>query len=147
LKRALSKLGQKFFVLYGDSYLPIDYAAVATGFKTSGKLALMTVFKNENRWDSSNVTFDGKNIRCYDKKNRTAEMEYIDYGLGAFKKEALAEWPDDKPFDLADVYRNLVDRSQLAGFEVKQRFYEAGSPAGLAELDSVLRDPTTFLQT
>ena len=145
LKRALPKLGPQFFVLYGDSYLPIDYASVAAALNTSEKQAVMTVFRNENRWDSSNVTFDGKDIRCYDKKNRTAEMEYIDYGLGAFKTEALAEWSDDKPFDLADVYRDLVGKSQLAGFEVKQRFYEAGSPAGLAELDSVLRDPTTFL--
>lgn len=144
LKRALPRLSSQFFVLYGDSYLPIDYARVAQAFRESGKLALMTVFKNENRWDSSNVTFDGKNIQCYDKKNRTAEMEYIDYGLGAFKAEALTEWPDDKPFDLADVYRDLVGKDQLAGFEVKQRFYEAGSPAGLAELDALLRNPQTF---
>ena len=143
LKQALPRLGSQFFVLYGDSYLPIDYASVADAFNKSGKMALMTVFKNQDRWDSSNVTFDGKNIRCYDKKNRSAEMEYIDYGLGVFRADALAEWPEGQPFDLADVYRGLVGRDQLAGFEVNQRFYEAGSPAGLAELDLLLRNPTT----
>src|SRR4051812_27994976 len=80
LKQASPKLGRHFFVLYGDSYLPIDYSTVARSFNQSGKLALMTVFQNQNRWDTSNVTFDGTNIQCYDKKNRTAEMEYIDYG-------------------------------------------------------------------
>lgn len=147
LKRALPKLGRQFFVLYGDSYLPIDYSSVADSFKKSGKLALMTVFNNQNRWDTSNVTFDGKNIQCYDKKNRTAEMEYIDYGLGVLRSEALTEWPEGEPFDLADVYQNLIKKNQLAGFEVKQRFYEAGSTAGLAELDSVLRNPEIFLTT
>jgi len=142
LKHAARRLGPQFFVLYGDSYLPIDYASVALAFPKTGKMALMTVFKNQDRWDSSNVSFDGKNIQCYDKKIRTAEMEYIDYGLGAFRSEALAAWPDDQPFDLAEVYRDLVGKNQLAGFEVKQRFYEAGSPAGLAELDALLGNPT-----
>jgi len=147
LKRALPKLGRQFFVLYGDSYLPIDYASVARSFNESGKAALMTVFKNQNQWDTSNVSFDGKNIRCYDKKNRTAEMEFIDYGLGILRSEALAEWPEAEPFDLADVYQDLIRKNQLAGFEVKQRFYEAGSTAGLAELDLLLQNPNIFLTT
>lgn len=142
LKHAASRLGRQFFVLYGDSYLPIDYVSVADAFLESGKLALMTLFKNQDRWDSSNVRFDGKNIQCYDKKIRTAEMEYIDYGLGVFRSEALTEWPGDEPFDLADVYQNLIGKNQLAGFEVKQRFYEAGSTTGLAELDALLRNST-----
>ena len=147
LKRALPKLGHQFFVLYGDSYLPIDYASVANAFTESGKVGLMTVFRNQNRWDTSNVVFDGTIIQCYDKKNRTAEMEYIDYGLGVLRDDALAEWPEAEPFDLADVYQALVRNNQLAGFEVNQRFYEAGSTSGLAELDSLLQDPNIFLTT
>jgi len=144
LKRALPILKEAFFVLYGDSYLPIDYQRVARAFCDTGKLALMTVFKNENRWDSSNVDFDGEAIRRYDKRNRTEGMCYIDYGLGVFQAEALAGWPEDKPFDLAEVYRDLVAKTQLAGFEVRQRFYEIGSAEGLAELDSLLRNRRLF---
>ena len=139
LKRALPILNRQFFVLYGDSYLPIDYGSVAQAFCDSGKPALMTVFKNDGRWDSSNVDFREKEIRHYDKENRTEDMHYIDYGLGVLRAEALANWPDDRPFDLADVYRDLTERKQLAGFEVKQRFYEIGSTEGLAELNSLLR--------
>jgi N-acetyl-alpha-D-muramate 1-phosphate uridylyltransferase len=144
LKRALPALDGQFFVLYGDSYLPIYYGSVARAFYDCRKPALMTVFKNENRWDLSNVSFDGQEIRCYDKKNRTEAMHYIDYGLGVFRAEVLARWPNDKPFDLADLYRDLVAKKQLAGFEVKQRFYEIGSPEGLTELDSLLRKPVAF---
>ncbi len=144
LKRALPILNGQFFVLYGDSYLPIDYGSVARAFRHSGKPALMTIFKNKDRWDFSNVSFDGEEIRRYDKRNRTEDMRYIDYGLGVFRTEALASWPNDKPFDLADVYRDLIAKKQLAGFEVKQRFYEIGSSEGLAELDSLLRKPVAF---
>jgi NDP-sugar pyrophosphorylase family protein len=139
LKKALPLLGHRFFVLYGDSYLPIDYAAPARAFDASGKLGLMTVYRNEGRWDTSNVWFQDGTIKNYSKKERTPEMRYIDYGLGMLDSKALAPWPGDKTFDLADVYRDLVSRNELAGFEVEQRFYEIGSTEGLAELDALLR--------
>lgn len=144
LKRALPLLSDKFFVLYGDSYLPIDYRKAGSAFAVSGKPALMTVFKNEGRWDTSNVWFDGKQILCYDKKQRTPEMRYIDYGLGVLRTEAINRWPGDAAFDLADVYHQLAAEKQLAGYEVTQRFYEIGSPEGLAELDTLLRNQSTF---
>jgi NDP-sugar pyrophosphorylase family protein len=139
LKRALPLTGEKFLVLYGDSYLPIDYAAPVRAFAASGKLALMTVFKNANRWDRSNIWFEAGEIKSYDKEHHTPEMKHIDYGLGILRAEALAPWPDDRSFDLAEVYQDLIGRRELAGYEVGQRFYEAGSPEGLAELDEMLR--------
>jgi NDP-sugar pyrophosphorylase family protein len=139
LKKALPLLGQRFFVLYGDSYLPIDYAAPARAFVASGKPGLMTVFRNEGRWDTSNVWFRDGAIKSYSKKERTPEMRHIDYGLGILDSNVLAAWPDGKAFDLADVYRDLIARNELAGFEVKRRFYEIGSQEGLAELDAMLR--------
>lgn len=141
LKRALPLLGETFFVLYGDSYLPIDLGPVADFFKRSGRLGLMTVFQNEGRFDTSNVVFGDGEIKVYDKKNKLPEMRHIDYGLSLFKAEAFDKWPADKSFDLAEVMQRLVAQKQLAGFEVKQRFYEIGSHAGLAELEALLRAP------
>jgi NDP-sugar pyrophosphorylase family protein len=138
LKRALSKLDDRFFVLYGDSYLPIDYTRVAHAFLASGKQGLMTVFKNENRWDKSNVEFDGAQIRRYDKMRPSSRMLHIDYGVGVLNASALANRPDDTPFDLADVYSQLLRENQLSGFGVAERFYEIGSPSGLKELEQVL---------
>jgi NDP-sugar pyrophosphorylase family protein len=139
LKKALPLLGERFLVLYGDSYLPIDYAAPARAFIASRKLGLMTVFRNEGRWDTSNVWFEDGVIKRHDKKRVTSEMKYIDYGLGLLRADALLPWPNDKAFDLADVYGDLIKRNELAGFEVDRRFYEIGSPEGIAELDAMLR--------
>jgi NDP-sugar pyrophosphorylase family protein len=138
LKQALPKLGDRFFVLYGDSYLPIAYAPVAECFARSGKLGLMTVYENCGRYDTSNVVFRDGEIVVYDKKVRRPDMHHIDYGLSLFRREAFDEWPAGQPFDLADVMARLVARRQLAGFEVKERFYEIGSHAGLAELEALL---------
>ena len=138
LKQALPLLGERFFVLYGDSYLPIDYGSVARAFLEAGKPALMTVFKNEGRWDTSNVWFEEGEIRLYDKTSRTARMRHIDYGLGILSSEALKEWKAGETFDLASLDQQLIAQNQLAGFEVTQRFYEIGSPEGLKELDTLL---------
>ena len=138
LRQALPLLGERFLVLYGDSYLPIDYAAAVAAFQRSGRPALMTVFNNEGRWDTSNVFFADGTIRTYHKHNRTDEMRHIDYGLGILRADVLAIQPADMPFDLADVYTHLVARGELAGHEVRERFYEVGSHAGLAELDELL---------
>ena len=85
IRRAVPLLGEKFFVLYGDSYLPCDYAAVCSAFLRSGKRGLMTVFRNEGKFDTSNVEYRDGQILRYDKKERTPEMRHIDYGLGAFR--------------------------------------------------------------
>ena len=140
LRKALRLLGERFLVLYGDSYLPIDYSAPFHAFIASGKLGLMTVFRNDGRWDSSNVLFENGTIQSYTKKDPSPAMRHIDYGLGVLSAAALESWPEGKAFDLADVYRDLIARGELAGHEVTQRFYEIGSPAGLAELDALLRE-------
>ncbi|PYJ58619.1 MAG: nucleotidyl transferase [Verrucomicrobia bacterium] len=119
LKRALPKLGDQFLAIYGDSFMPVDYFAIVEAFVLSRKPALMTVFENESRWDVSNVSFEAGEIH---------------------RPEVFASFPDDRAFDLADVYSDLVSEKQMAAYEVKQRFYEIGSREGLAELDSLLRD-------
>lgn len=143
LKQALPKLGERFFVLYGDSYLPIPFAPVAESFECSGKPGLMTVFENQGLYDASNVVFANGEIVVYDKKRRLPEMRHIDYGLSLFKASVFDAWPADQAFDLAEVMTRLVASKQLAGFEVKERFYEIGSHTGLAELETLLREGAT----
>ena len=138
LRQALPKLGGKFFVLYGDSYLTTPFGPVAESFERSGRRGLMTVYRNEGLYDTSNVVFRDGQILVYDKLARRPEMRHIDYGLSVFQAPVFEEWPAGKPFDLADVMRQLVARNDLAGFEVAERFYEIGSPAGLSELEARL---------
>jgi N-acetyl-alpha-D-muramate 1-phosphate uridylyltransferase len=141
IKKALLLLEEEhFFVLYGDSYLPCNYAAVQNSFIVQNKPALMTVFKNLGQWDTSNVEYTDNKIHVYDKKNRTENMQYIDYGLGVFNKHAFDQVSDKKPGDLALLYQELLKKNQLAACEIENRFYEIGSFAGIEELRYYLRE-------
>jgi MurNAc alpha-1-phosphate uridylyltransferase len=146
LRRALDSgvLDSEFFVLYGDSYLPIDYSAVWTAFDRSGKSGLLTVFRNEGRWDTSNVLFADGQVVLYDKRRedaRSSTMVHIDYGLSVLTRAVLLQRvPAGTRVDLAEVYRQMSISGELAGLEVSQRFYEAGSPAGLDDLARYLAE-------
>jgi NDP-sugar pyrophosphorylase family protein len=139
IHQALPLLENSFFVLYGDSYLPCDYAAVEKAFMASGKTGLMTVFRNEGLWDASNVEFADGRLLAYDKETRTERMQYIDYGLGAFKRQAFEALEPGSVYDMATLYQDLLARGDLAAFEVKERFYEIGSAAGIRELAELLK--------
>jgi len=131
LKKALPLLGKAFLVLYGDSLLEIDYPAVERAFVESGRRGLMTVYRNEGRLDASNVEYASGRILRYDKAARDPSMRHIDYGLGGLRAEAFDAVPGGRRVDLARVYQGLLAEGQLAGYEVFERFYEIGSPAGL----------------
>jgi MurNAc alpha-1-phosphate uridylyltransferase len=138
IRGALDQLGDAFLVLYGDTYLRIDYTAVQAAFVASGQPALMTVLRNEGRWDASNVVLDGDRIVTYDKRTPTPDMQWIDYGLGILTAEALDAAGPDEP-DLAGVYHELARTGRLAAYEATERFYEIGTPETLAETDAFLR--------
>jgi NDP-sugar pyrophosphorylase family protein len=145
LRRALDAgtLESAFFALYGDSYLPTDYPAVWAAFTAARAPALLTVFRNEGRWDTSNVLFENGRVVLYDKRRedpRSTSMVHIDYGLSVLTRQVVERLvPPGARTDLADVYRTLSLEGQLAGHEVHQRFYEAGSPSGLQDLEAYLR--------
>ena len=139
LRAALDLLGDEFLVMYGDSWLDIPYAPVVEAFRTSGEAALMTVFRNEGQWDTSNVWYEDGRIRLYDKREKLPQMRHIDWGLGVVRADALMAKPADEPFDLAAVYSDLSRAGRLAGYEVTTRFYEIGSIEGLRETDALLR--------
>ena len=138
LIQALPLLGDSFYVLYGDSYLPIDYRKIGDHFINSGKQGLMTVFENKGLYDASNVWFENGEIKVYDKKAKLPEMKHIDYGLGLFKASAFEGYSKTDVVDLAEVQKKLVSQHELCGYEMKERFYEIGSPEGLAELNTLL---------
>lgn len=138
IRNAIPLLPESFFILYGDSYLKIDYQSVARAFAASGQLAMMTVFANQNAWDKSNVWFEQGEIKLYSKHRRVPQMRHIDYGLSVCSRSLFEGRP--KVFDLASLFESLSEKRALAGFEVTQRFYEIGSPEGLQELHQLLRD-------
>ncbi len=131
-QRFASVLGDGFFVLYGDSFLPIDFAQVQRAFDQGDAPALMTVLANGDQWDTSNVIWQNGQLRRYSKRERSAEMRHIDYGLGLVRT-SLLHLETAPVFDLAALYERLSGSGQLSGFEVFTRFYEIGSQQGLAD--------------
>jgi NDP-sugar pyrophosphorylase family protein len=140
IRQALPLLPGRFLVLYGDTYLRLDYRAAVDAWDASGLAGLMTVFRNEGRWDRSNVVFGDDRILAYDKSAPTPEMRWIDYGLGGLDSRAL-DLVDNDERDLSTLQQQLVAAGELCGYEVSNRFYEIGTAAGLAETDSFLRAP------
>ena len=138
LRRALPKLGDEFMLLYGDTYLRIDYADLGRAFRDSGQLGLMAVLRNEGRWDTSNTSVAGDRVLRHDKREPDPEMEWIDYGVGALRAEALDVAPEAS--DLSDVYGRLAELGELAAYVATERFYEIGTPEALAETDAFLRN-------
>ncbi len=140
LVNAFPLLQDSFMVLYGDSYLPTDYARIARFFEERNPAALMCVYRNEDKWDKSNVKIEGQSVVFYSKKSAGEKPDYIDYGLSLFKKSVIEGYlKRPLPIDLAQIQADLVARRQMAAFEVRERFYEIGKPAGLAELEEYLR--------
>jgi len=136
IRAALPLLGDRFLVLYGDTYLRVDYAAVDAAHRASGQPALMTVLRNEGRWDVSNAVYADGQVKAYDKHRPTADMRWIDYGLGVLTAQALDAAPEDP--DLAGVYHALARRGALAGYKATERFHEIGTPEALAETEAFL---------
>jgi len=142
LRKALPLLDDVFFVMYGDSYLTTDFGPIVEYFFSHKKKGLMTIFRNQNNWDRSNIVYENGEIIRYDKKNTTENMDYIDYGLTLLRKTSLVDTEDDKAWDLADLYKELVNKREMLGYEVAQRFYEIGSFRGLEETRNYLEELT-----
>jgi len=138
VKQALSLLGDRFFVLYGDSYTPCSFAQVQAAHEISRQPALMTVLRNENRWDHSNILFRDGALVEYNKQARRPEMMHVDFGLSVLSSGAFASYRGDTVMDLSDIFGDLSIRGQLAAFEVSERFYEIGSQRGIAEAEEFL---------
>jgi MurNAc alpha-1-phosphate uridylyltransferase len=138
LKRALSLLGDSFFVLHGDSYLPCSFAPIQSAYEAARRPALMTVLRNDNRWDKSNVFFRNGELIIYDKQSPRLDMSHIDFGLYVLSRDVFLTYGESKVIDLADICHELSKNGQLAAAEVSERFYEIGSPQGIRDTEEFL---------
>lgn len=140
LKKAEALLGEVFFTLYGDSYLFLNFSLTMSFFESQNKLALMTVYKNYDRYDRSNTVVEGNLVKKFSKQEKTEDMVCIEYGANIFRKEALEFVPENQFYSLDDLFLRLIEMRQLLAFEVKERFYETGSPQGLKEFEKYMQE-------
>lgn len=140
LKNAEDLLSDTFMTIYGDSYLSLDFDRILKFFESYDRLALMTVYRNFDRYDKSNTAIDGIMVKKYSKTDKREPMDYIDYGANIFRKEVLGLVPSGRFYSLEELFTRLVGSGQMLAYEVKERFYEIGSPSGLAEFEKYLED-------
>jgi len=138
LRHALPLLGEEFFVLNGDSYLPCSLPRIQTAYRAARRPALMTVMRNDNRWDRSNVRFTDGKLLSYDKRAPQPDMSHIDFGVSVLSSAVFAPYAEGSVIDLADIMHHLAVRGELAAFEVAERFYEIGSLQGLEDTEQFL---------
>jgi len=139
IKNALPLLEDSFFTMYGDSYLLFDYEDAENYFKRSNLPGMMTVYRNENLYEPSNVLIKNHLISEYDKKNHKNTFKYIDYGINAFKKSIFKNY-EKEAFDLSEIHQKLIEEKKLLAYEAKQRFYQIGNPIGLREFKDMLKN-------
>jgi MurNAc alpha-1-phosphate uridylyltransferase len=136
LRRALPLLDETFLVTYGDSYLPFDYAAPLDELRAHDDCdGVMSVYKNEGKWDASNVRTDGEWVLAYEKGTRDPAFDHIDYGAIALRRTVVLEIPPAEPSGLDTLQTALAARGRLRAHVARERFYEIGSPEGLAALE------------
>jgi len=133
IKNAEPMLEDDFFTIYGDSYVFLDFADIYKYFHDKKKLALMTVYKNNNLYDASNTVIRDGLVIKYNKRQKTSGMHYIEYGVNLFRKDILDIIPEDSYYELGEVFNSLIIDEELIAYEAKERFYEIGSLNGLAD--------------
>jgi NDP-sugar pyrophosphorylase family protein len=138
IKKAEPLLDDDFFLMYGDSYLMIDYQETMRYFRRFRRLGLMVVWKNLDRLERSNVAVEANLVTAYNKDQKSPNMDYINYGLSILRKEALLCIPPERSFSQEEFYQILIAQGELLAFEVEQRFYEIGSPRGLEEFQMLI---------
>jgi N-acetyl-alpha-D-muramate 1-phosphate uridylyltransferase len=143
LKNGQSILEEQFFVMYGDSFLFLDFASILAYFNRFNKLGLMTVFKNQDRFDKSNIILKENLVKVYDKKHKFEGMNYIDYGALLLKRKCLDLVPENQAYSLEELLAPLVNQNQIMAYEVKQRFYEIGSLTGISEFKQYIKELKT----
>jgi MurNAc alpha-1-phosphate uridylyltransferase len=145
IRAALELLEPVFVVTYGDSYLPFDYSEPARILSEHPDCdGVMAVFKNAGAWDASNVVTDGEWVTRYEKGQKDPAFDHIDYGATALRRAIIAALPAGEPHGLDAIQRDLSRQKRLRACVARARFFEIGSPEGLAELDRHLRtrDPS-----
>jgi NDP-sugar pyrophosphorylase family protein len=139
LKKAEPLLDDAFMMMWGDSYLLLDYADIWQAFQEQDLPAMMVVYRNQNKRVPSNVVVTQGKVTVYDKWVEDPDKVYIDEGLTCLRKEVLQRVPQGQPFAIEQVFRDLAAEGELAAYETSQPFYEIGSPEGIAELEQVLQ--------
>ena len=135
VKKAEEFLEDVFFIMYGDSYLSVDFQKVYSFFTQNKKQALMVIYKNYDKYDKSNISVQNNIVTGYGENGAI----HIDYGTSLLRKEALNNVPKNTMYTTGEFFSNLIKKNELLAFEAKKRFYHIGTPDSLEEFRNFIR--------
>ncbi len=135
VKKSIKFLKKNFYVIYGDSYLNFKLK----NLKFNNQISSMAIYKNQNKYDKSNVERKKTNFIIYDKSKKINDYKYIDYGVSYLEKKIFKNFKKNTRFDLSNLLQKISKNSKLKGYVVKKRFYEIGSYSGIKQFKNFLK--------
>jgi NDP-sugar pyrophosphorylase family protein len=148
IKNAQEFLDKEFMVIYGDSFLFIGLSHFDKIHLQSGRPLTLSIFKNQNLGDKSNVIFKNGNLLKYDKKrlSKDKEMEYIDYGLSYVNRDYFLKNTPVGSFDFSEFLGSTIEKKMATAYVANVMFHEIGSPAGYTRFLKLLDDNNFSLE-
>lgn len=140
VKNAESKLEEVFFIMYGDSYISIDFQKVYAFFIKNNKLGLMVVYKNYDKYDNSNLSVKDNMVIGHKASGITDNINYIDYGTSVLRRKSLNLISEDTFCSTEQFFIKLIIKKELLAYEANKRFYHIGTPNSLEEFREFIKN-------
>lgn len=127
LLNAYSKLEDRFLLLYGDNYWPIELPAMLEHYERTGAKVSSTIFRNAEGTgeyglqNNVEVGPDGR-IRRYDRSRKSAGLNGVDIGYFIVDKSVLDPKLEGNLSFEEHALPRLIERGELAGYVTDRQY-------------------------
>lgn len=140
VRLGLDLLADTFLLIYGDSYLPVDYPDVLdTLHRTPAADGLVVVYDNRvgDTSVTNNIDFDASGyVSRYEKDGKG--LAYVEAGVLAFRKPVIASIPSGQVVSLEkEIFPQLIARHAFLAYPTRTRFYDIGTPDRLQAIEQL----------
>lgn len=148
LKFAEKKLDSLFFLIYGDSFLPVDYQDLKNYFFYAGRKIVVVVYDNQNHDTSvaNNISLgENRLIQKYKKNSKDEDLSFVEAGVLVLKKEILSLTHQNRKFSLEEeLFPILIREKEMCGYISQKPFYDIGTAQRLVRFESFVRSESFF---
>ncbi len=145
LKKSLSLLESHFYVLYGDSYFPINYSGIMDFFKKSGKMGLFLVYKDHDFEKKGSIIISNRLVKDFDPQNQEKDMPYKYSNVCILAKKIFNLLSGEQFIALEDIFKYLIERDELLSFEISKPNIEISTQQGFDQFKKYMNNPVNFL--
>lgn len=143
LKLAEDKLEPYFALIYGDSFLPVDYTALEKFFLVCGLTGAVVVYGN-HPYDAgvngnTRLTAEGL-IEEYRKDSEDKRFSFTEAGVMVLKKDVTDLIMKNVNLSLEnDIFPDLIVKKELCAYISKVPFYDIGTPERIKRFEEALK--------